>query len=118
MRFRIALALVIGAAAFAASGRAGVTNLGRRASCEAASLAERVQNLSGFELLFGTVLTRVDPGLRRSALLALGPTTCHSTPISRRAAGYTAPTCEIRPVSLRGPKRTRTRPPGSSLAQV
>ena len=104
MRFRIALALITGAAAFAVSSQAGVPDWGRATFCKASSLAENIQNLTGFEILFGTVLTKVDPELRQSALLALGQPTCRHSPGSRRAAGTAISNSRSRPASLRAPK--------------
>lgn len=99
MRLRISMALTIAAVTLAASAQTSVIQWGRAASCRAASLAENAQNLSGFELLFSTVLTRVEPGLRRSALVALGQRrACRRYSASGRPAGST-PTCAMRETS-------------------
>jgi hypothetical protein len=76
-RKRLAAAFLIAATALAASGRAGVADFGRAATCRTASLVANVRSLSGFEILFGTVLTKMDPRVRRSAYRALaGPGHC------------------------------------------
>ena len=68
---KLAAAALIGAAALGASARSRVTDLGRTATCRTASFVDGVRNLGGFEILFGTVLTKVAPELRRSAYQAL-----------------------------------------------
>ncbi len=113
---KVAASLLIGAAALTASGQSGVTDLRRAASCRAESLLQDLRRVGGYEILFGTVLTKMDPGVRRSALLALaGPTRCPLAAAAesraRQMRGPRAP----RPASLAPPKRRPACPTGGSL---
>jgi hypothetical protein len=114
---RLAAALLIGAAALAASGQTGVANLGRSASCKTASLVASLRRLGGFEILFGTVLTKMDPGVRRSAFLALaGPSRCpNATSIGSRTARE-AGIRSVRPAALAPSKRSPARAARGALA--
>ncbi|MGH9442036.1 MAG: hypothetical protein ACRD16_07150 [Thermoanaerobaculia bacterium] len=116
---RILIAFGLAAAAVVASGQTGVTELGRAASCRTASLLQNLQSidrLSGFEVLFGTVLTKVDPGLRRSAFRTLvGPGKCPLATAARSAcAGATSG--PVRPAALRPAGSAATRRACGSLA--
>ena len=105
---KLAAAALIGAAALGASARSRVTDLGRSATCRTASFVDGVRSLGGFELLFGTVLTKVDPGLRRSAYRALaGSARCPLAARNRvpRAQG-------ISPRALPSPVAPAKRPAG------
>ena len=92
---KLAAAALIGAAALGASARSRVTDLGRAATCRTASLVDGVRNLGGFEILFGTVLTKVDPALRRSAYRALAISA--RCPLAARNRASRAPETSRRP---------------------
>ena len=112
---RLIAALLIGAA-LTASGQTGVTNLGRSASCRAESLLQDLRNLGGYEILFGTVLTKMDPGVRRSALLALaGPSQCPIAAAASRAGRQTRAPRSPRPAALAPATRRPACPAGGSL---
>ena len=110
--------LLIGAAALTASGQPGVINLGRAASCRAASLVQDLRRVGGYEILFGTVLTRMDPGVRQSALLALaGPNRCPfaAAASESRSARKTRVPRAPRPAALAPQKGRSACPAGGSL---
>jgi hypothetical protein len=113
---RLVASLLIGAAAITASGQSGVTNLGRAASCRAESLLQDLRSVGGYEILFGTVLTKMDPGVRRSALLALaGPSRCPLAAAASRAARQTHAPRAPRPAALAPATRRPACPAGGSL---
>ena len=115
---KVAASLLIGAAALSASGQSGVTDLGRAASCRAASLLQDLRRVGGYEILFGTVLTRMDPGVRQSALFALaGPNRCPyaAAASESRSARKTRVPRAPRPAALAPPKRHPACPAGGSL---
>jgi len=113
---RLVASLLIGAAGLTASGQTGVTNLGRTASCRAESILQDLRSLGGYEILFGTVLTKMDPGVRRSALLALaGPGQCPLTVAANRAARQTRAPRAPHPAALAPATRRPACPAGGSL---